>query len=84
MRIKSSFVSGCLIALCLTMTLYGRQEPSPVTISKDGKLEYVVDSRGNRVPDFSGAGYGGGGIPWQTIPARVQVNRRCVADARAV
>jgi hypothetical protein len=28
----------------------------------DGKLVYVADSLGNKIPDFSNAGYKGGGI----------------------
>src|SRR4051812_12471505 len=29
----------------------------------DDKLVYVADSLGNRIPDFSNAGYHGGGVP---------------------
>jgi hypothetical protein len=29
----------------------------------DGKLVYVTDSLGNKIPDFSNAGYKGGGVP---------------------
>ena len=29
----------------------------------DGKLAYVADSLGNKIPDFSNAGYKGGGVP---------------------
>ncbi len=29
----------------------------------DGKLVYVADSLGNKIPDFSNAGYKGGGVP---------------------
>src|SRR5215213_8796617 len=29
----------------------------------DGKLVYVADSVGNKIPDFSNAGYRGGGVP---------------------
>ena len=40
----------------------------PPTTSKvypgtDGKLVYVADSLGNKIPDFSNAGYKGGGVP---------------------
>ncbi|MBB6050780.1 DUF6298 domain-containing protein [Armatimonas rosea] len=44
-----------------------------VDLGPDGKLVYETDSRGNRVPDFSYAGYQGGGIalpnpkPTQTL-----------------
>ena len=29
----------------------------------DGRLVYVADSLGNKIPDFSNAGYKGGGVP---------------------
>ena len=29
----------------------------------DGKLVYVADTLGNKIPDFSNAGYKGGGVP---------------------
>jgi hypothetical protein len=29
----------------------------------DGKLVYIADSLGNKIPDFSNAGYKGGGVP---------------------
>ena len=34
----------------------------------DGRLEYVSDADGNRVPDFSSAGYRGGGVPIPAVP----------------
>ena len=34
----------------------------------DGKLVYVADSLGNRIPDFSNAGYKGGGLPIPYVP----------------
>jgi hypothetical protein len=41
----------------------------------DGRLVYVADPRGNRIPDFSHAGYGGGAaIP--DVPVRVVVPPR--------
>lgn len=40
---------------------------------KDGKLVYVADERGNRIPDFSHAGYGGGGIAIPDLPVKAEV-----------
>ena len=34
----------------------------------DGKLVYIADSLGNRIPDFSNAGYKGGGLPIPYVP----------------
>ncbi len=43
------------------------QDMAPVTSlvypGTDGRLVYVTDSLGNRIPDFSNAGYKGGGMP---------------------
>jgi len=44
------------------------QEDIPPTTSlvypgTDGKLVYIADSLGNKIPDFSNAGYKGGGVP---------------------
>lgn len=36
----------------------------------DGRLIYVADSIGNTIPDFSNAGYRGGGIPIPYVPVR--------------
>jgi hypothetical protein len=40
---------------------------------KDGRLVYTADERGNRIPDFSHAGYGGGGIAIPELPVRAEV-----------
>ena len=40
---------------------------------KDGKLVYAADERGNRIPDFSHAGYGGGGIAIPDLPVKAEV-----------
>src|SRR3954468_20421342 len=39
----------------------------------DGKLVYVADSLGNRIPDFSNAGYKGGGVAIPYVPNKVTV-----------
>jgi hypothetical protein len=49
-------------------------EPAPrfISLAANGRLEYATDARGNRVPDFSHAGYGGGtAIP--DVPVRAVV-----------
>ena len=50
----------------------------PPTVSRiypgsDGKLVYVPDEQGNTIPDFSHAGYGGGGTPIPTVPVKETV-----------
>jgi len=39
----------------------------------DGKLVYVPDAQGNIIPDFSNAGYGGGGVPIPYVPVKETV-----------
>src|SRR5215204_566500 len=39
----------------------------------DGRLVYTSDAQGNRVVDFSHAGYGGGGEAIPDVPARIYV-----------
>lgn len=56
-----------------TLALGAKQEPSPVTLTKSGQLTYLVDERGDRVPDFSAAGFSGGGIPLPVVAAQVRV-----------
>lgn len=53
------------------------QDLPPVTSlvypGTDGKLVYVADSLGNRIPDFSHAGYKGGGVAIPNVPIRETV-----------
>jgi hypothetical protein len=50
-----------------------KEFPSPVAPGKDGKLVYETLARGDRVPDYSHAGYRGGGVPLPMLPARILV-----------
>ena len=53
------------------------QDISPTTSlvypGVDGKLIYVPDSLGNTIPDFSNAGYKGGGVPIPMVPIKATV-----------
>jgi hypothetical protein len=64
-----------LLALFCLAVLAGAADPSRrfVYPGADGKLVYDADDAGNRIPDFSRAGYGGGAaIP--DVPVRVVVS----------
>lgn len=41
---------------------------------KDGRLAYLDLGKGDRVPDFSHAGYRGGGVALPVLPAKVRVD----------
>src|SRR5207244_1168214 len=45
--------------------------PSTVNVGPDGKLVYSYDPNGDRIPDFSECGYGGGGVTIPDVPVKV-------------
>lgn len=64
--------------LCCLGIFAGKAQDIPPTTSVvypgvDGKLVYAADSLGNKIPDFSNAGYKGGGIPLPRVQAKVVV-----------
>jgi hypothetical protein len=72
-RLTSATVAITLLALLPAVVLQAVQVPPVVKTGSDGKLEYVTDPVGNRVPDFSHAGFGGGGVPLPEVSAKVTV-----------
>ncbi len=51
-----------------------RGEAVSVKRGADGKIVYARDERGNRVPDYSFAGYRGGGVAIPDVPVRARVS----------
>src|SRR5215471_8046863 len=39
----------------------------------DGRLQYQTDAHGNRIMDFSSAGYKGGGVALPTVPVAIAI-----------
>ncbi len=57
-----------MLMLCLASSIYVTAESGPNYTTRlypgmDGKLIYVPDEKGNIIPDFSNAGFAGGGVP---------------------
>src|ERR1051326_8891274 len=50
----------------------------------DGKLAYTADAAGNRVIDFSAAGYAGGGEAIPFVPAKLIVSAGSVRDRERI
>ena len=51
-----------------------KNKPAPIiSLGADGRLSYISDSRGNRVPDFSYCGYKNSEQPIPIVPVRVVV-----------
>jgi hypothetical protein len=75
MSIKTFPVAALLI--CFNGFLSSAQDMPPATAlvypGIDGKLVYVADSLGNKIPDFSNAGYKGGGVTIPYVPVKATV-----------
>jgi F5/8 type C domain len=50
----------------------------------EGRLVYQPTPAGDRIMDFSGAGYGGGGVPLPEVPVRQTVNPSGGDDSAAI
>ena len=59
--------AAALLALLSISALSAQGTSTWVYVGKDGKLHYATDARGNRIMDFSHAGYKGGGVPLPTV-----------------
>lgn len=66
-------VAPCLLALALIVPAFAKESPAPVAQNKAGELVYQTLARGDRVPDYSHAGYRGGGVALPVVPAKVLV-----------
>lgn len=66
-------LGACAVAFALPASA-SQVKKHFVTGSGTGPVAYEQDELGNRIPDFSGAGYAGGGVPLPEAPVRVVVN----------
>ncbi len=57
-------------AVVLLAAVACRADPPWVSVGPDGRLAYRTDGLGNRIPDFSNCGYGGGGVTPPIVPSR--------------
>jgi hypothetical protein len=73
--IRNSVAALLAILVSMTGMAASRKEKviSPVSAGEDGGLVYEADTNGNRIPDFSCCGYGGGGVEIPLAPVRVVV-----------
>ncbi|MDB5327144.1 MAG: pectate lyase [Phycisphaerales bacterium] len=61
-----------------------RPAPQPAVSERGGKLSYVTQPNGDRVPDFSYAGYAGSNRPIPTVPAKLLVGAPAEDNTRAI
>jgi hypothetical protein len=63
---------------------FGQATSSWVYYDSHGKLHYATDPAGNRIIDYSSAGYRGGGVALPKVPARVTVHPSGGDDTAAI
>jgi hypothetical protein len=68
--IKDSFILGKIAVMLLATAspLAAQGTSSWVFFGPDGRLQYQADSNGNRIIDYSYAGYSGGGVALPSVP----------------
>jgi len=72
-QINITFTNGPITSIPLTYP--EGAGPATVSYGPDGKLVYTYEPNGDRIPDFSGAGYRGGGVAIPTnIPVVITLN----------
>jgi len=59
---------GIIVIPLFLIQLSYAWESKIIYYNNEGKLVYLVDAEGNSIPDFSHAGYKGGGVPIPDIP----------------
>src|SRR5215475_7712683 len=55
-----------------------------VRLGRGGKLNYAATAKGDRIPDFSSAGYKGGGVALPHVPAKRTVTPSGADDTDAI
>jgi hypothetical protein len=76
---------ACLCLLCGPAFATGDAADSAwVTVGPDGKLIYKTTEKGDRIMDFSYAGYGGGGVKLPTVSVQKEIDPSGGEDAPAI
>lgn len=70
---RPAWLLAAILGIGGAWPLVAKEYPPPVTVGAEGRLVYEALPDGSRVPDFSHAGYGGGGVPLPVAIARVRV-----------
>lgn len=65
-----------IVVLTLGLVPHAMAAEAMVSLGADGKLKYAQDARENRIPDFSRAGYMGGGVKLPDLPVKATLEPR--------
>ncbi|MDQ8179400.1 DUF6298 domain-containing protein [Pelagicoccus sp. SDUM812005] len=77
-------ITVSLLLCCGLGLAEAKQSKAVFRQDASGTLVYDADERGNVVPDFSGAGYGGGGLMLPRVDAKVRVSPSGEDDTRRI
>ncbi|GAB6007612.1 pectate lyase [Dysgonomonas reticulitermitis] len=81
---KRNILKTAILFSVLTCLSYGKtyaQTQSKLVQMKNGKLEYTpYTDKGDIIPDFSGCGYMGGGVPIPDVPVAAIIQRPSGGD----
>jgi hypothetical protein len=80
----TAVLAGLTLAVCLPRVSAAQSTSSWVFYDSHKKLQYATDSAGNRIIDYSWAGYGGGGVSLPHVAARVTVSPSGGDDTAAI
>lgn len=72
-RVRSSLMA-VLAASTTVLTPAYAWESAKVRYDRKGRLFYPADANGNRIPDYSHAGYKGGGVPLPAVPVVLTIS----------
>ncbi|HLQ50951.1 MAG TPA: hypothetical protein VK129_05590, partial [Terriglobales bacterium] len=79
------YILECITFVLLAAALLSAQATSSwVFVGSDGHLHYKTDSQGNRIMDFSSAGYKAGGVPLPVVATQRTVNPSGGDDTSAI
>ncbi|MDB5105882.1 MAG: hypothetical protein JWP91_3571 [Fibrobacteres bacterium] len=73
-----------LLASILSLNGWIHAQADWASLGKDGKLAYKSDANGNRIMDFSSAGYLGGGVALPTVPIKATLKPSGGDDTKAI
>ena len=74
----------CALLIGFPVAGFGQATSSWVYYDSHNKLHYATDAAGNRIIDYSSAGYQGGGVSLPKVPARVTVHPTGADDTAAI
>lgn len=81
---KKTGILILLLGLIPAMVLSQSNQSSWVHKGPDGRLVYQITSRGDKIMDFSYAGYKGGGVELPTVPAKITVSPSGGDDTKSI